>query len=165
MPPLTLSCVQLLHTMKVPLSKLVATLQCHPDITDYLSIDQCIAFLNLIQLIKPTLLLALPPGVPGPLERLPLSAHEFIRASLGLTHETMKLVWHVLRDIAWDSLDLDEADRSNLGRQYLRSFLDHGPSNGIGMQYYCTVRLSGLNTPNSLLPPFTTAQRASLYRP
>ena len=96
-----------------------------------LDVDGCIKFLELVQLLKPTIQLSQGPGEKAPIEHLPINVHTFLSKCLGIDDEGMKHIWKEFRFIAWEK-DLDPSDMQALGARYLQLFLDHGLSNGIG---------------------------------
>jgi len=118
--------------MKVSLAELVTVLSKYPEVANHLDIDRCITFLELVQLLKPTILLSHPLVGTEPPERLPVSVHEFLKATLGLEHESTKIIWNALSGIAW-KLEIDAQDKQVFSHRYIRSFLDHGLSNGLGV--------------------------------
>jgi len=113
------------------LSALVRVLHEHPYLSVILDINGCVSFLELVQLIRPALELHLHPGEAGPMERLTLAAHGFLMDCLNLNNEDMKLVWHTLREIAWNQKVLGHEGRVSLGSRYIQKFLDHGYHQGI----------------------------------
>lgn len=122
----------------VPLSKLLSIVSDQPEVVDILDLDGCITFLELIQLLKPTLLLSQSIDEMGPLKCLPLNVHEFLKICLELNHEGTKTVWNAFRDLAW-SLEVGKDDIESFGRRYMQLFLDHGVSRGIGVNSYLLI--------------------------
>ena len=88
---------------KIKLSTLLSTLSAHPEVEEHLDIDGCFKFIELIQLLKPTLSLHQPPGTEEhiPLTSLPLAVLNFFKVCLNLEHESAKLIWEALCPIAW----------------------------------------------------------------
>lgn len=117
---------------KISLLTLVSVLSDHPEVDEHLDIDGCFKFLELVQLLKPTLSLYQPPDVLSylPLEKLPLNALIFLQKCLDLEHESSKIIWKALAPIAWSLGDL--SDIQAFGRRYLQLFIDHGPHLEIG---------------------------------
>ena len=91
----------------VPLCKLLSVLSDHPEVVGILNFNGYITFLELIQLLKPTLLLSQSIDKTSPLECLPLNVHEFLNICLKLNHEGTKAVWCAFQDLAW-SLEVGE---------------------------------------------------------
>ena len=122
---------------QLQLSVLQSILSVHSEIVDYLDFEGCVRFIELVQLLKTTITLSLPPDEAGPPEHLSRSIHEFLAKSLRLTHEAAKLVWRVLSPLAW-GLDMDPNDLHSFGQRHIQSFLDHGIPRGIGEYYVLT---------------------------
>ncbi|KAF8957712.1 hypothetical protein BDZ97DRAFT_2078966 [Flammula alnicola] len=121
---------------KVSLSTLIAVLTAHPEVQEHLDIDGCFKFIELIQLLKPTLSLHQPPGTAEhlPLERLPASVLDFFKRCLSLEHDNAKIVWEALAPIAWN-LGAPE-DIQAFGRRYLQFFLDNGRALGLAFYHF-----------------------------
>lgn len=126
----------------IPLSRLLSAFSAHPEISSNLSIDGCITFIELIQLLKPTLLLYQPPGTLEhfPLTELPINVLEFLKRCLNIEHEIAKIIWEVLCPIAW-RLDIPAGHKQVFGQRYLQFFLDHGEPLGLGKSL-CVIILS-----------------------
>ena len=140
--------------MKIKLSTLLSTLSAHPEVEEHLDIDGYFKFIELIQLLKPTLSLHQPPGTEEhiPLTSLPLAVLDFFKVCLNLEHESAKLIWEALCPIAW-GLGAP-SDMQAFGRRYLHHFLDHGRSLGLGT-YICDYFIINLSDPLFLQHSFT----------
>ncbi|KAF9536260.1 hypothetical protein CPC08DRAFT_771647 [Agrocybe pediades] len=116
----------------INLTALLAILRKNPVVEDQLSLEGCITFLELVQLMKPVLALHQSDGFVRhlPLERLPSGVLGFLEKCLSLEHEDAKLIWDALSPLAW-TLEAD-FDRQVFGRRYLSLFLKHGAPHGIG---------------------------------
>jgi len=107
-----------------------SVLSVHAEIAEFLDFEGCLKFIELIQLLKPTISLSLRPDDSSrPPDRLPLNVHTFLMKCLGLKHENTKVVWLALSSIAWN---LKVQDVHVFGQRHLQLFLDHGISLGIG---------------------------------
>ena len=117
----------------ISLSTLVSVLSSYPDLLKTITLDDCIRYIELIRLIKPTLSLYQPPGTAEhlPLTGLPVNALEFLKRCLKIEHETAKILWVALCPIAW-SQDLTADQIEAFGPRYLQLFLDHGSALGLG---------------------------------
>jgi hypothetical protein len=71
----------------------------------------------------------------GPPKHLPVAFHDFFKLSLGLEDEIAKLAWATLQLFAWnfDHEADDPRKTSRVRLKYMRLFLEHGSSHGIGM--------------------------------
>jgi len=140
----------------LPLSSLLSALSKNPNIIeDILDIDGCLQFVELLHIMKPTLQLYQSQGETTPLQSLPRNVHDFIRVSLQLEHEHTKLLWEVLRDVAWE-IELEIKDLQSYAARYLQVFLDHGPARGIGMSRTLNDFLSASNLHPSQIPKHFT---------
>ncbi|KAF4617929.1 hypothetical protein D9613_005655 [Agrocybe pediades] len=85
------------------LSTFLSTLTAHPEVAKHLDFNACLAFIELIQLLKPALQLYLNPDFeePMPLSELPVDILKFFELSLDLDHESAKMIWEILCPIAW----------------------------------------------------------------
>ena len=93
-----------------------------------------VTYVDLIRLLKPELTRLKEPKN-SPLEHLPIAIHDFLKLSLGLEDEIAKLAWATLRVFAWNS-DPEAEDLRKMGRahlKYMKLFLEHGSSRGLGM--------------------------------
>ena len=105
-----------------------------PELSAALNYDGLITYIDLACLLKPdlTCFVVSDNGLP---EHLPISIHEFLKLSLGIEDETAKLTWATLRAFAWNFDDQAE-DPRRTGHAcliYMKLFLEHGSSCGIGM--------------------------------
>jgi len=104
-----------------------------PELSAALNYDGLITYIDLVRLLKPDLIRFVVSDN-GPPEHLPISIHEFLKLSLGMEDETAKLAWANLRVFAWNFDDQAEDPRKT-GRArliYMKLFLEHGSSRGIG---------------------------------
>ncbi|KAF4623949.1 hypothetical protein D9613_001395 [Agrocybe pediades] len=113
------------------LSTFLSTLTAHPEVAKHLDFNACLAFIELIQLLKPALQLYLNPDFeePMPLSELPVDILKFFELSLDLDHESAKMIWEILCPIAW-ALG-SPSDIQAFGRRYMQLFLDYGLSRGV----------------------------------
>ncbi|KAF8967356.1 hypothetical protein BDZ97DRAFT_1916953 [Flammula alnicola] len=120
---------------KISVSTLISALAAYPEAEKHLDIDGCFKFIELIQLLKPTLSLYQPPGTAEylPLARLPINILDFFKKCLNIEHESAKIIWEALCPIAWD-LGVPSGDMQAFGRRYLQFFLDHGGT--LGLAFY-----------------------------
>ena len=122
----------------VPLCKQLSVLSDHPEVVGILNFNGCITFLELVQLLIPTLLLAQSIDEMSPLECLPLNVNELLKICLKLDHKGTKAVWCAFWDLAW-SLEVSKDGIQSFGQCYMQLFLDHGISQGIGVNSYILV--------------------------
>jgi hypothetical protein len=86
-----------------PASVFDSLISIFPTVSEYLDFEQCLKYIDLIQLLMPTLSLSLLPEETGPLPltRLPLNVHIFLCKCLDLEHEDAKIIWQALSPVAW----------------------------------------------------------------
>jgi hypothetical protein len=111
-------------------TKVIADL---PELSAALDYDGLITYIDLVRLLKPDLTRFVV-SENGPPKHLPVAFHDFLKLSLGLEDETAKLAWATLRLFAWN-FDHQAEDPRKTGRvrlKYMRLFLEHGSSRGIG---------------------------------
>ena len=104
----------------------------HPRIAGAFTIQDLTKFIDLVSLLKPTLSLLQPPHQLGPPECLPVRVHDFLKVSLDLDDNLLKLAWLKLRHVAWE-VPYSEELVQKLGAKYIQLFLDYGCCRGIGM--------------------------------
>lgn len=112
-------------------STLQSLLSIHSEIADFLTFEDCVKFIELVQILKPTITLSLLPDEVGPPDRLRMPIHEFLIKALHLKHEATKIIWHALSPLAWD-IKGDENNLHAFGQHHIQSFLDYGIPLGIG---------------------------------
>ncbi|KAF8953928.1 hypothetical protein BDZ97DRAFT_1929187 [Flammula alnicola] len=117
------------------LTSLLSLLSVNPSLSSILDIQGCITFLELVQLLKPTIQLSQAPGETAPIDHLPVGVHTFLSKCLAIDDEGMKHLWRDLRFVAWEK-DLNPADIQPFGARYLQLFLDYGESNGIAFYHF-----------------------------
>lgn len=142
-------------TLAMNLVKLSSILAESPDLASALDYDTLVNFVDLVGILKPTLTLLQPLQDTDPLEHLPINVHDFLKASLHLGDETVKLAWKCLARLAWSTQSgtSDEDFVRRAGSQYLQMFLDHGLCRGIGAPGDLTINLFMLICHNSILQP------------
>jgi len=113
------------------LALLQSILSIHSEIAEFLSFEECVKFIELVQILKPTITLSLLPDEPGPPQCLRRPIHIFLTKALHLSHEATKIIWHALSPLAWD-LEGNENDLYAFGQHHIQSFLDYGIPLGIG---------------------------------
>ena len=104
----------------------------HPRIAGAFTIQDLTKFIDLVSLLKPTLSLLQPLHQLGPPECLPVHVHDFLKVSLDLDDDLLKLAWLKLRHVAWE-MPYSEEFVQKLGAKYIQLFLDHGCCRGIGI--------------------------------
>jgi hypothetical protein len=105
-----------------------------PELSAALDYDGLITYVDLVRLLKPDLAHFVA-SEKAPPEHLPISIHEFLKLSLGTEDETAKLAWDTLRAFALN-FDNEAENPRKTGRVrliYLKLFLEHGSSRGIGI--------------------------------
>ena len=104
-----------------------------PELSAALNYDRLITYIDLVRLLKPDLTRFIV-SENGPPKHLPVAFHDFLKLSLGLEDETAKLAWATLRLFAWnfDHEADDPRKTSRVRLKYMRLFLEHGSSRGIG---------------------------------
>jgi hypothetical protein len=99
-----------------------------------LNYDGLITYINLVHLLKPDLthFVVFENGTP---KHLPVAFHNFLKLSLRLEDETAKLAWATLQLFAWNSdHEADDPQKTScVCFKYMRFFLEHRSSRGIGM--------------------------------
>ena len=116
----------------------------HPRIAGAFTIQDLTKFIDLVSLLKPTLSLLQPPHQLGPPECLAVHVHDFLKVSLDLDNDLLKLAWLKLCHVAWE-VPYSEELVQKLGAKYIQLFLDHGCCRGIGMNVsLCVPCLSQL---------------------
>ncbi|KAG2008466.1 hypothetical protein CC2G_013897 [Coprinopsis cinerea AmutBmut pab1-1] len=70
-----------MSTLAIP--DMLTALSQRPDLTNSLTLQRVIAFIDLACLVKPQLQLHKSIYSPGPLETLPKNVHEFLKAAIG----------------------------------------------------------------------------------
>lgn len=118
------------------LVELALLLADYPSLASGINLEDLVGFFDIICLLKPQLSLysVIQDSVP---ERLPIHIHEFICVSLKLNDSVVKLVWEMLREIAW-AQEHNRDTAQKLAHKYLPLFLDYGIPRGIGMSVSTT---------------------------
>jgi len=112
-------------------TKVIADL---PELSAALDYDGLITYIDLVRLLKHDLTRFVV-SENGPPKHLPMAFHDFLKLSLELEDEPAKLAWATLRLFAWN-FDHEAEDLRKTGcvhLKYMRLFLEHGSSRGIGM--------------------------------
>jgi hypothetical protein len=112
-------------------STVQSLLAIYSEIADVLTFEDSVKFIELVQILKPTITLSLLPDEAGPPDHLRIPIHEFLSKALHLKHDVTKIVWHALSPLAWD-LEGDENNLHAFGQHHIQSFLDYGIPLGIG---------------------------------
>jgi hypothetical protein len=112
-------------------SLLQSILSIHSEVAEFLDFEQCIKFMELVQILKLTITLSLFPDERGPPEHLSRPIHEFLTKSLHLSHDATKVIWHALSPLAWD-LEGSENNLHTFGQHHIQYFLDYGIPLGLG---------------------------------
>ena len=105
-----------------------------PELNKALSYEDVVMYIDLVHILKPDLSRWQPSQEDGPPERLPFATHDFLKLCLNLEEETAKLMWHTLRQVAWN-VGNNEEDIQKHGyarMKYLDMFLRCGLCRGIG---------------------------------
>ena len=118
-------------------SLLQSLLSIHSEVAEFLDFEQCIKFMELVQILKPTITLLLLPDEKGPPERLSRPIYEFLTKALHLSHDATKVIWHALSPLAWD-LEGSESNLHTFGQHHIQSFLDYGIPLGLGERPFAT---------------------------
>ncbi|KIJ91794.1 hypothetical protein K443DRAFT_126143 [Laccaria amethystina LaAM-08-1] len=102
----------------------------HPCIAGAFTIQDLTKFIDLVSLLKPTLSLLQLPHQLGPPEHHPIHVHDFLKVSLDLDDDLLKLAWLKLCHVAWEEPYSEELVQK-LGAKYIQLFLDHGYCQGV----------------------------------
>ena len=100
----------------------------HSEIAEPL---KTVKFIELVQILKLTIILSLLPDEAGPPDCLRRPIHEFLTKALHLKHEATKIIWHALSPLAWN-LKGNESKLHAFSQHHIQSFLDYGIPLGIG---------------------------------
>ncbi|KAH9481160.1 hypothetical protein JR316_0005680 [Psilocybe cubensis] len=149
-------------------STLQSILQIQASIAKYLDFEGCLKFIELIQLLKPTICLSQQPGLaesdagedkcPA---RLRLNVHTFLAQSLSVDHEAMKIIWRAMANIAWN-FRVDESCVHSFGQRHIQCFLDYGRQNGIAF-YHLMPPVRHCLDPRCVIKP-KTSKKDELHR-
>jgi hypothetical protein len=118
------------------LSVLVSALAASPQLGSLSYLDMT-TFIELVYLLKPTISRLQASYQDRPPENLSLNVHDFLMASLGLSHETAKQAWACHRALIW-SLDFAREEEMALRIRHVKLFLEHGPQRRIG-KHFCSI--------------------------
>ncbi|KAJ6477575.1 hypothetical protein C8R45DRAFT_833597 [Mycena sanguinolenta] len=96
-----------------------------------LDFSSTVQYIELVRLLKPALRWTQASYQLGPPDILAFNVHDFLKSSLNLTDDLIKLAWSRLRDTAW-SHDLTATEELAARTKYITLFLEHGLSRNIG---------------------------------
>ncbi|KAK1233689.1 hypothetical protein PQX77_002846 [Marasmius sp. AFHP31] len=119
-----------------------------PTLQAQLSLDKLLSLIELLRLLKPSLLFL---NSTGPPSSLPANIHDFLISSLRIPHEVSKIAWGLCRDVIWEMGALSERDERGLRLKHARVLVKNGISNGIGVY--------------NLEPPFQTCINPACCHP
>ena len=113
-------------------------LENNSDLRSTFDLTKIVDFLEILSLLKPTLEWYQPSYIHSPLERLPISIHEFLVLSLNIPDDVCKLAWDQFREMAWN-FSLTEATALAWRTKHLMKFLEYGVGWNIGLLLSCAL--------------------------
>ncbi|PPQ79909.1 hypothetical protein CVT26_004187 [Gymnopilus dilepis] len=121
-------------------STLQSVINVQATISDYLDFEGCLKYIELVQILKPTIALSLSPSEstarPPRIDQLTVDVNEFLALATGITYDAAKLVWQALSPIAWSLPDLDPTTSQFSTRENIQSFLEYGISRGLAFYHF-----------------------------
>ncbi|KAL0947556.1 hypothetical protein HGRIS_013649 [Hohenbuehelia grisea] len=119
------------------LPELVQILCQYPALTTYFSLDSLVVFINLLQILKPTLSLQQSSQDTDPPDGLPLNVVQFLAQALSIPDDVVLFAWAALKQIAWSNppIALVDAVRTS-PLLYIKLFLVHGLSRGLALHHF-----------------------------
>ncbi|KAF9535911.1 hypothetical protein CPC08DRAFT_824871 [Agrocybe pediades] len=123
--------------MQFSTSTLQSISSVYPEVAQLMSFEACVKYVELVQILKPSIKLYLQPNEEGPLplERLPLRFHRFLTQVVGIEHEVGKHVWIALSPVAWALPDCSNGAGA-FGYHLIQSFLDYGYEENIAFYHF-----------------------------
>jgi hypothetical protein len=151
--------------MSLKLSTIFSKLSEHPDLFRGLMFEHAVKFVDLAYLLKPYLGLSQSHYVEGPPKTLPRYLHNFLKSSLELDGNSVKLLWNIFGDTIWDC-EWSNASQEELAAKYIPYFLKYGYRDNIGECWIpvLPLLLLELTTCISLLLSVTTTTHLSRPR-
>ncbi|KAF6742244.1 hypothetical protein DFP72DRAFT_1179427 [Ephemerocybe angulata] len=125
----------------ISIPTLLSALDEHVDLLHDVTLSDIVVFVDICCLLRPTLdLPSLHSTHSGSaaLERLPIYAHDFLKACLGWDDnqsDSLKALWYAFKDTVW-AMEYSYELTRKLGGRYLPLFVKYGPSRGIAMYHF-----------------------------
>ena len=111
--------------------QLASILSDNQELSGALNYDVIANYIGLVRCLRPSIALQEASYHPGPPASLTVSIHEFLKVCLDISDDTAKLAWAAFRDLAW-AFEGTEEDMDALHHKYIKLFMEHGLSRGIG---------------------------------
>ncbi|KAF9538119.1 hypothetical protein CPC08DRAFT_808246 [Agrocybe pediades] len=129
----------------LPIADLLRAFSSHPILCEYLDFEGCLTFIELVELLKPTIKLSsftedgelalhwadeLTFDCP---EELPLNIQQFLCKALNLEESAIKLIWQVFSPFIWP---WSPSSAPRFARHYVSLFLQHGIPLGLAFYHF-----------------------------
>ncbi|PPQ78706.1 hypothetical protein CVT24_002284 [Panaeolus cyanescens] len=111
--------------MPLLLSNLLKSLEEYPSLAADLLIEDFSKFYDLVYLLKPYLHLLRSIYDKDPLPTLPYYILDLLKASLGLSIDSLKLLWDAMKSSIWEA-SWSTDTQTQLSKRYISYFLRHG---------------------------------------
>jgi hypothetical protein len=108
------------------LQKLLLLINGNAIIERYFDLEQAMRYIEVLQLLKPSLLFF------RPLHHLPVNEHTFLCKAFNLPDEVGKHAWDAFCSIAWDMEDLDSRTEKALRYKHAILFVKYGLPHNVG---------------------------------